>query len=124
VKREQYRKLASEHSLQVSLLEYLALNAQPWAYWFAVPNAGKRSWRTAQQMKAEGLTAGVADLCFLLPSGKVLWLELKRDKEKQTAAQIVFQSVCESLGHPYYVTHNFDEAVKILRRWRVLKGPP
>ena len=121
MKREQYRKTASEHALQVTLLQYLALNAQPHAYWFAVPNAGKRSWRTAQQMKAEGLTAGVADLCFLLHNGQVLWLELKRDKEKQTPAQIVFQSVCENLGHPYYVARSFDEAVKILRRWRVLK---
>ena len=124
MKREQYRQTASEHALQVSVLEYLAVNAQPWAYWFAIPNAGKRSWRTAKQMKAEGLTAGVADLCFLLPCGEVLWLELKRPGEKQTAAQIVFQGVCESLGHPYYVARSFDEAIAILRRWRVLKGDP
>jgi hypothetical protein len=123
VKREQYRQLASEHSLQTSLLEYLTLYA-PHAYWFAIPNAGKRSWSTAKRMKAEGLTAGVADLCIMLTSGRVLWLELKRGKEKQTPAQIVFQSVCENLGHAYYVARSFDEAISILRQWRILKGEP
>ena len=116
------KPLATEHALQCSILEYLRLNARKDAYWFAVPNAGKRSLPVAIRMKAEGMTAGVADLCFMLPDGKCAWLELKRSpREKQTLEQIGFGDICDALGHPYVVVHSFDDAVHTLHRWGVLK---
>lgn len=115
------KPLATEHALQSSILEYLRLNARKDAYWFAVPNAGKRSFAQGTWMKAEGLTAGVSDLVFMLPGGKCAWLELKRSpKQRQTAEQIIFEEICKDLEHSYAVAHTFDEAIAILREWGVL----
>jgi hypothetical protein len=43
---------------------------------FAVPNGGKRSLKTAKDLKAEGATAGIPDL--FIPEWK-LWVEMKRE---------------------------------------------
>ena len=120
--RKAYRKLASEHSLQASLLEFLALNARQNVFWFAIPNAGKRSWHVARRMKVEGLTAGVADICIMLPGGSVLWLELKTARGRQGVAQRAFEAVCDRLGHPYLLIRDLPEAIDGLNRWCVLKG--
>jgi hypothetical protein len=120
--REQYRQTeTAEHDLQASLIQYLKLYARTDVYFFAIPNAGKRSWQTAARMKAEGLTAGVADICLMLMRGKVAWLELKTGNEKQSAEQIAFEGICRVLEHPYRVASSFEEATAILRQWRVLK---
>ena len=117
----QYRQTAREHDLQVSLIEYLRLHVHPSVHYFAIPNAAKRSWQTAKRMKAEGLTAGVADICIMLPHGKAAWLELKRGDEQQSAEQVAFELICSTLSHPYAIARTFDQAIAILRRWGALK---
>lgn len=111
-----------EHTIQMMLLEYLKLNARKDCYYFAVPNAAKRSIVTAVRMKEEGLTAGVADLCIMLPAAQVRWLELKRHKGRQSAKQEGFEEVCAVLGHFYAVAHSFEEAVLALKSWDVLRS--
>lgn len=115
------KPLATEHALQASIIQYLALKARREVYYFAIPNAAKRSPRLAARMKAEGLKSGPADLCFMFPKGRCAWLELKRSsKHKQTLVQNEFGEICFSLGHPYAVAHSFDEALDILRQWSVI----
>jgi hypothetical protein len=111
----------SEHNLQAVLLQYLDVAAYPDPYWFAIPNAGRRSLRMGSLMKSEGLKAGVADLCFMLPGGKAAWLELKKPGNYQTIEQKGFQARCIRLDHPYEVAKTFDQAVSILRTWEVLR---
>jgi len=115
-------KKISEHSLQVTLLQFLSLHARKNVFWFAIPNAGKRGWHVARRMKAEGLTAGVADICIMMPGGSVLWLELKAKNGRQSLAQRTFQAICDGLGHPYLLIHDLDEAIHELNRWCILKG--
>ena len=62
-------------------------------------------------MKAEGLQSGVADLCIMLPGGKVAWLELKTDKGRQSIAQKGFEAKCKRLDHPYALARTLDEAI-------------
>jgi hypothetical protein len=118
------KPLATEHALQCALIEYLSVRVRKdrEVYWFAIPNAGKRTLAGGARMKVEGLTAGVADLCFMLPDGKCAWLELKRSrKQKQSREQLYFQDICAVLEHPYAVAHTFDEAVETLRGWGILQ---
>jgi hypothetical protein len=75
----------------------------------------------AARMKMEGMRAGVADICIMLGDGRVVWLELKTAKGKQTSDQLEFQKVCEALGHPYLLAHSLDEAMNGLRAAGVLK---
>lgn len=53
---------------------------------FAVPNGGARNKREAGIMKAEGVTAGVADIILLIPSGGYasLCMEFKTEKGRAT----------------------------------------
>ena len=111
----------NEHKLQVVLFQYLALNANRNVYYFAIPNAGKRSLPAGARMKKEGLTPGLADICLMFSEGRVAWLELKTLRGKQTPAQKNFEEVCDVLGHRYGLAHSLDEAIDILKRWGALK---
>ena len=116
-----YRDIALEHDLQAVILRYLERNGRPDCYWFAIPNAAKRSLRLGARMKREGMKAGVADLCIMLPDGVAAWMESKRAKGTQTDAQKGFQAICGRLGHRYAVVRSLDEAIKVLVEWRVLR---
>ena len=111
----------SEHSLQVTVLAYLTYRAKPDINVIAIPNAGHRSLRMGARMKAEGLQSGVADLCVMLPGGKVAWLELKTDKGRQSIAQKGFEAKCKRLDHPYALARTLDEAIAALTQWKALK---
>jgi len=119
MKAAAYRRSGSEHALQNQVLGILAVHGKH-CYPFAIPNAAKRSPAMAARMKAEGLRAGVADLCIMLP-GCCGWLELKAGKGKQSDAQKGFQAVCHRLGHAYEVVHTLDEAITVLKAWGALK---
>jgi len=111
----------SEHSLQVTVLAYLTYNARPDINVIAIPNAAPRSLRMGARMKAEGLQSGVADLCIMLPGGKVAWLELKTDRGRQSIAQKGFEAKCKRLDHPYALARTLDEAITALTQWKALK---
>jgi hypothetical protein len=111
----------SEHQIQVLVIEYISSASKNGCFAIACANAGKRSMYTGRRMVAEGLTAGVADLCVLLPGGRVGWLELKTAKGRQSIAQKGFAARCRRLDHPYAVAHDFDEAVEILKSWGAVK---
>ena len=111
---EYKRNAVSEHQLQVAVRDYLALNAKPDVFCFAVPNAARRSLRLGAAMKREGLMPGVADLCILLAQGRVAWLEMKTHKGRQSIEQKGFEARCRRLGHPYAVAKSFEEAAAFL----------
>lgn len=111
----------SEHSLQVQVLDFLHYTKAPDINVIAIPNAAPRSLRMGARMKAEGLQAGVADLCIMLPGGKVAWLEMKAGKGRQSIAQKGFEAKCQRLGHPYALARTLDEAAAALRKWGALK---
>lgn len=75
---------------------------------FAVPNGGGRSVVEASIMKAEGVTAGVADLLLLEARGGwgCLCLELKTKKRgsKQRPSQKAWQTAAERAGNRYEVS--------------------
>jgi hypothetical protein len=116
-----YRGLASEHADQAALIERLRLDAKVPLLCFAIPNAARRSPRVAARMKAEGLTAGVADLCIMLTAGRSIWLEMKTKLGRMSLEQRAFRAVCDALGHTYLVPRSLDDAVELLREHGVLK---
>ena len=113
------RRPVSEHRLQVLVLQHIDLHGN--AYAFAVPNAARRSPALAARMNAEGLRAGVADLCVMMPGGRTGWLELKQARGRQSDAQRVFQALCERFGHAYALARDLDEAIAVLKSWGALK---
>jgi hypothetical protein len=113
--------MISEHTLQSLILRHLAYYARRDVYWFAIPNAGRRTGRAGARLRQEGMRRGVADLCFMLPAGKCAWLEMKTENGRLSDEQKGFQARCLRLGHPYAIAKTIDEAIATLKSWDVLK---
>ena len=77
----------SEHDEQVAVIEYCDLKGYPR---FAIPNGGLRRKSEAARLKAEGVTAGVPDLCIPVARGDYhsLYIEMKHGKGKPTDEQV------------------------------------
>lgn len=100
-----------EHNIQVAIVQYLRLRGFEV---FAIPNGGRRDAVTGAKLKAEGVTAGVADMIILLPIGNVLFVEVKTAKGRQSPAQKAFQERVESLGFNYVIWRSIDDAEKFI----------
>lgn len=111
----------SEHKLQTMVLTHLTVAGRRDIYWFAVPNAARRSMQTAARMRSEGMRAGIADICVMFPDGIASWLELKTPRGVQSIQQKGFQAICQRLRHRYALARTFDEAVAVLRGWNALR---
>lgn len=65
-----------ESQVQKAICQYLDMRK---VFYFAVPNGGKRNKVTASIMKAEGVKAGIPDIC-IIHEGMVYFLEVKKPK--------------------------------------------
>ena len=70
-------------------------------YCFHCPNGEKRDGRTASKLMAMGVKPGVPDLIFILPNGKILWVELKLANGILSKSQEKFRHKLQSLSHHY-----------------------
>ena len=80
---------------------------------FAVPNGGARNKREAGILKGEGVTAGVADMILLKPSGGFasLCIEFKTEEKGSTQreTQKQWQKAAEAAGNKYVICRSFDD---------------
>lgn len=80
---------------------------------FAIPNGGKRGFKTASKLKLEGVYPGTPDIQILLPNGKSVFIEMKKEKGGiLSPAQIDFMNKSQSLGHAVLVANGCNEASK------------
>lgn len=79
---------------------------------YAVPNGGDRNLRVARKLKAEGVLAGVADLC--LPAARRgyhgLYLEMKSGEGVATEEQKEFLRGVSAEGYCAIIAQGVDEA--------------
>ena len=72
--------------------------------------SAKDNAQTMYSMVQQGFSRGMPDLLLYLPNGKVLNMELKTDKGKQSADQVDVQNRLTKLGHNYYIIRTVYEA--------------
>lgn len=113
---------ASEHKIQVALMDYLAIAAKPSIVYGAIPNGEKRHISVASRLKAEGVRRGTPDIFFCLPEGRVAWLEMKNLKGRLSPEQKLFRDRVQALGHLWAMARSVDEALPFLTEWGVLKN--
>lgn len=87
---------------------------------YHIPNEGKRSVRTGARLKAEGLRAGVPDIC--LPVAKNghhgLYIELKRRRNSRvTQEQMQWIGDLAAQGYVAAVCRGCDEAISLIQRY-------
>jgi len=122
----------SEHDQQVFVLEWaerMAYQYAELALLYAVPNGARLPWKKdrhgqryspeAMRLKAEGLKAGVPDLCLPVPRQGFhsLYIELKQGKNKPTEAQIWWLDQLARQGHLAVVCWGAEEAIGVLREY-------
>ena len=83
---------------------------------YAVPNGGDRNLRVARKLKAEGVLAGVADLC--LPAARRgyhgLYLEMKSETGAATEEQKEFLRSVSAEGYCAVIAQGVEEARETL----------
>jgi hypothetical protein len=110
----------SEHSEQAALFEWAAWKVnqgvEPLRWMYAIPNGGHRHKATAAKLKAEGVRAGVPDICLPFPAHGYhgLYIEMKVGKNKPTPSQIDYMTWLTGCGYLALVAWGFDEARVIL----------
>lgn len=82
----------SEHSIQSALVQWARLSEKIYpelALLHSIPNGGFRSYKTAKEMKTEGVLAGVPDLFLPVARGEYhgLYIEMKSGKGKLSESQ-------------------------------------
>ena len=87
---------------------------------FAVPNGARTAFSVAKRLKAEGLQAGVPDLC--LPVARkgwhALWIEVKRQKGgRLSEAQRWWHQALMRQGHLVVMAAGAERAIHWLERY-------
>ena len=99
----------SECQEQTAVIKYLRARGH---LVFAIPNGGNRNAIEGKRLKAEGVLAGMPDLQLVLPSGGVVWVEMKtRDGGRLSASQKGIHGWLRELGHIVIVGHGAKHAI-------------
>lgn len=105
-----------EHDIQCACVRWFScMYPQLKGRLFAVPNGGKRSIKTASDMKAEGVISGVADLVLLKSNNKygALLIEMKTPKGRQSYTQKNWEQLVTSDGeYKYVVCRSLDDFMR------------
>jgi hypothetical protein len=110
-----YLSPSCEHTQQRALFEWLhvcSLACPELELAYAVPNGGLRAKGVAGKLKAEGVKAGVPDVCLPLRSGEMgaLYIEMKSKDGKRNAAQIERMPRLAAAGNTVLVCNSWGEA--------------
>lgn len=110
----------SEHDEQCAVVEYCDLQSIPC---FHVPNGGLRSKSEAARLKAEGVRAGVPDLCIPVARGiyHSLYIEMKHGKGKPTEEQVRWIQLLRAEGMCAYVCVGAGNAIELIQRYMALE---
>src|ERR1035437_5964559 len=103
----------SEAALQTHLCKLLYAYGRQDICWFAVPNGEKRSPKTAQRLKQQGVRPGASDLCFIIDNW-FIGLELKTETGKMSQAQHTFEEDLGRSGGRYCCAYGLNEAIAAL----------
>lgn len=83
---------------------------------YHIPNGGSRNRIEAAHLKAQGVKAGVPDICLPVPRGghHGLYLELKYGKNKPTAAQTIWLRNLEKHGYAVAICWGWEKAKDVI----------
>lgn len=117
---------ATEHQIQAAFIAHCRWKANQdarYANIIAIPNAGKRSAKTARWLQLEGLSAGFPDVFVFVPSGHYhgLAMEFKVFGKEPRQNQ---KEWLQRLADQHYfacVVHSTDLAINTLENY--LNGP-
>ena len=114
-------KESGKGGIQATILEYLG-TLEAMGKLLVIRNqtgalkAGRGHESSYEQRYIKFGRKGSADILVWLPGGQGIMFEVKREGEKQTREQKVFQAKCDKLRIPYYVVRSVASVKLILDR--------
>lgn len=111
-----------EHNEQCALMQWAKVSERKYPelkMLYANPNAAKRSPRQGAWMKAEGMRAGVPDLCLPVARGKYhgAYIEIKIPPNKPTKEQAIWIANLREQGYLSIVAYDWDTARQALEAY-------
>lgn len=113
----------TESQEQQLLFEWAVLAAGRWpelALMYHIPNGGSRSKSEAGRFRAEGVKAGVPDICLPVARGGYhgLYIELKRVKGgRVSTAQQGWIAALRDQGYYACVCKGWDDAAHVIKKY-------
>lgn len=113
-----------EHKEQATLIEWWRYAHLQFGLYesllFAIPNGGARNAITGSMLKAEGVRAGVPDLCLAVARQgfHALFIEMKKTKGGVVSASQ--EAMCAELrrqGYAVEICHGWQAAMTIITRY-------
>lgn len=80
---------------------------------FKINNESK-SARDGMIGRATGIYPGVADTCFLIPNGMIIFIEFKTEKGIQSTKQAIWQATVVKFGYRYEIVRSQEEFIKLI----------
>ncbi|UJX41715.1 VRR-NUC domain-containing protein [Desulfovibrio sp. JY] len=113
-----------EQALVIARAEALAPSVPALRMLFAIPNGGKRARKTAGELKAEGVKAGVSDLFLSVACGGYhgLYVEMKAQGGRASDAQKEWIEAARGHGYRAEVCVGADAAWDIICEYLGFKG--
>lgn len=86
---------------------------------YAVPNGGTRNKIEAVNLKRQGVSAGVPDLCLAVPKGRYhgLYIEMKVHPNKTTSKQDEWLKNLSRYGYAVKVCYGYKEAKNAIEQY-------
>jgi len=111
--------LLTEHQIQSAVFNWanaMCTKHPELALLYAIPNQGKRTVGAASYMKAEGLKAGVPDMCLPVKRGGfgALYLEQKSKGGRLTVTQSKWLKELERHGNCCHVSFSLDQTITVI----------
>lgn len=108
----------NEHQHQVELLRRLRAHVPQYralSLMYAIPNGARVAPSQAKKLKAEGLKAGVFDLCLPVPSAPWhgLYLEMKALRGSPSVEQREFGEALGAMGYAAVVCRGWEAALEV-----------
>lgn len=109
----------SEHDQQVTVIQWAETAGRNLPFidlLYAIPNGGQRHKAVAAKLKAEGVKAGMPDLCLPFPKGlwAGLYIEMKDKGGKVSKTQCGKIVRLREAGHKVVVCYSATEAIKAI----------
>lgn len=116
------RRGDEEHREQVALIRWADFARARWpelALLHAIPNGGQRHKAVAARMKAEGVRAGVPDLCLPVPRGRWhgLYIEMKTRRGRASPDQRWWLRALGKAGYRAEVCRGWDAARQVIEEY-------
>ena len=110
-----------EQDIQRNVFQHLRARAAPGAFFWHPFSGGFRRPKEAAIYKALGAIAGLPDV-MALHQGRLYCVELKREGGRLSEVQERTLIALRDAGARAVHTHGFDQAIRVLEGWGILRG--